>query len=72
MAERDLDELAHGVRLPMPMTKSAGSELLQHAPHRLDVVAGETPVAPCVEVPETQLGRMPWRMRATPSGQSSG
>ena len=31
--------------------------LLQHAPHGIDVVAGEAPVAARLQVPEAQLGR---------------
>ena len=46
----------------------SGVVLLQHAPHRVDVVARESPVAPRVEVAERAApSRVPSLMRATAS-----
>ena len=56
MAERDLDQLLHGVGLARADDVVPRFGLLQHPPHRLDVVAGEAPVAARVEVAQPQLG----------------
>ena len=48
--ERDLAQLAHAVRLAGRDHVVVGLVLLEHQPHRLDVVAGEAPVALGVEV----------------------
>ena len=61
VAEGELDELAHGVRLAGGDDVVVGLVLLEHQPHGLDVVAGEAPVALGVEVAEAQLA---WRGRA--------
>ena len=42
---------------PVPIDVVVGLVLLQHAPHRVDVVAGESPVAARLEVAEPQLLR---------------
>ena len=55
MRERDVDELAHRVLLARRDHVVLGLALLEHQPHRLDVVAGEAPVALRVEVAEAQL-----------------
>ena len=57
--EGDLAELPHRVGLSGRDDVVAGLVLLEHQPHRLDVVAGEAPVALGVEVAEPQLGRLP-------------
>src|SRR5262249_9195556 len=57
-AERDLDQVAHRVRLPGRHHVIVGDRLLEHAPHRLDVVAGEAPVAACVEGADHELRRL--------------
>ena len=56
--ERDLDEVAHRVRLAGRHHVVVRDWLLEHAPHRLDVVAGEAPVAAGVEVADDELGRL--------------
>ena len=50
--ERGVEELADGVGLAGRDHVVVGDVLLQHQPHRLDVVAGEAPVARGVEVAE--------------------
>src|SRR4029079_329539 len=52
--ERDLAELANGVRLAGCDDVIVSLLLLEHPPHRLDVIAGESPVALGVEVPHWQ------------------
>ena len=59
MREGDLAELAHRVRRVGGDDVVAGLVLLEHQPHRLDVVAGEAPVALGVEVAEGQLRLVP-------------
>ena len=51
--ERDFEELANGVGLAGRDHVVIGLVLLQHQPHRLDVVARVTPVTRGVEVAET-------------------
>src|SRR5438093_375989 len=58
-AEGDLHQLAHGVGLAGRHHVVVGPGLLQHAPHGVDVVAGEAPVAPRLQVPETELAAEP-------------
>src|SRR5919106_1658996 len=53
--ERELAELAHRVGLAGGDHVVVGRVLLEHQPHGLDVVAGVTPVALGLEVPEAQL-----------------
>ena len=55
MAEGELDQLPHRVGVPGADHVVAGLGPLQHAPHGLDVVAGESPVAPGVEVAQADL-----------------
>ena len=55
MAEHLVEELADAVRLAGGDDVVVGLLLLEHQPHRLDVVAGEAPVALGVEVAEEQL-----------------
>ena len=55
MGERQIAELANGVCLVGRHDVVAALRLLQHEPHRLDVVAGEAPVALALEVAEPQL-----------------
>ena len=55
--EGEIDELAHRMGLAGGDHEVLGLVLLQHEPHRLDVVAGEAPVALRVEVAEPQLVR---------------
>ena len=50
LGERDVEQLADRVRLAGGDDVVVGLVLLQHPPHRLDVVAGEAPVALGVEV----------------------
>ena len=50
VAERGVEEVTDGVRLAGGDHVVAGLRLLHHQPHRLDVVAGEAPVALGVEV----------------------
>ena len=50
--ERDVEQLADGVRLARGDHVVARLGLLEHQPHRLDVVAGVAPVARRVEVAE--------------------
>jgi hypothetical protein len=50
--EREGEELADRVRLPGGDDVVVGLLLLEHQPHRLDVVTGEAPVALGVEVAE--------------------
>ena len=56
MRERDLHETLHGVGLARGHHVVVALVLLQHQVHRLDVVAGEAPVALSVEVAHGQLG----------------
>src|SRR5262245_1466708 len=53
--ERDLYEILDRVRRPGGDHVVVGRRLLEHPPHRLDVVPREAPVAPGLEVPETQF-----------------
>src|SRR4029078_8248400 len=55
--ERDLDELAHAVLAAGRDHVVGRLVALQHAPHRFDVVAGETPVALRVQARELALAR---------------
>ena len=55
MREGDVDELLHGVLLAGRDHVVVGLVRLEHQPHRLDVVAGEAPVALRVEVAQAQL-----------------
>ena len=55
MSEGDVDQLAHAVRLAGRDHEVVGLVLLQHHPHRLDVVLRVSPVALGVEVAEQQL-----------------
>ena len=57
--ERRLDELAHLVRLAGGDDVVVGLVLLQHQPHRLDVVAGVAPVALGLEVAEHEVFLQP-------------
>ena len=52
-------ELLHGVRLAGSDHVVVGCVLLQHQPHRLDVVARKPPVTLRLDVPEPQLLREP-------------
>ena len=65
VAEGDLAELAHRVRLAGGDHVVVGLVLLEHQPHGLDVVAGEAPVALGVEVAEAQLVARPSLIWAT-------
>src|SRR5688500_18656826 len=58
-AEGSLAELAHRPGLSGADDVIVRGILLKHAPHRIDIVAGEAPVAPRVEVAEAQLLRLP-------------
>src|SRR5262245_28780766 len=55
-SERDLHEVLDRVRRPGGDDVVVGGGLLKHAPHGVDVVPGEAPVAPGLEVPQAQLG----------------
>src|SRR5579872_4301754 len=57
MGKGQLDQLAYGARLAGSDHIIVGLVLLQHAPHRLDVIAGESPVPPRVQIAHPQLGR---------------
>src|SRR5262245_62894095 len=59
MAERELCELADGVRLAGREHEVLGLVLLEHPPHPVDVLAGEAPVALAVEVAELEIGGEP-------------
>ena len=59
MSERELGELAHRVRLAGGDDVVGRLVLLQHQPHRLDVVAREPPVTLRLHVAEPQLLREP-------------
>ena len=59
MREGLLEELANGVRLPGGHDVVVRRVLLQHPPHRLDVVLGEAPVALGVQVAEVKLAGEP-------------
>ena len=52
--ERDLDQLAHRVTFAGRDDVVVGLSLLQHQPHRANVVAGKTPVATGIEIAERQ------------------
>ena len=54
-ANARLDELARPCATRPSRRRSRPACLLQHQPHRLDVVAGEAPVAARVEVAEVEL-----------------
>ncbi len=53
--EHDLQNLLHRVSLAGRNHVVVGLVLLQHQPHRLDVIAGKSPVAARVQVPERKL-----------------
>jgi hypothetical protein len=53
--EGELDDVAHTVRLPRGNDIVIGVLLLQHQPHRLDIVGSKTPIAPRFEVSEVEL-----------------
>src|SRR5690242_1418627 len=53
--ERQLGKLADAVRFAGGDDVITRFGLLQHAPHRVDVVAGESPVALRVEVAEREI-----------------
>ena len=59
--ERHLAKLAHRVRYPCRDDEVRWFVLLEHQPHRPDVVAGEAPVPLGVEVARS---RAPWLVRA--------
>ena len=61
--ERQLDQLAHAVRLAGRQHVVVRRVLLQDPPHALDVVAGMAPVAPGIEVAEVQPLLQPERDR---------
>ena len=61
VAERQLDQLAHAVGLPGADDEVLRRVALEHAPHRVDVVAGKAPVAARVEVAQPELA---WPGRA--------
>ena len=54
MLERILHEVAHRVRRARGEDVVGGFVGLKHAPHALDVLLGEAPVACCVEVAEVE------------------
>jgi hypothetical protein len=56
--ERDLHAPLHGVRDAGGNDEVVRGVVLEHQPHRLDVVLGIAPVAPGVEVAEPQLTRL--------------
>ena len=58
VTERGFAEIAHRARVPRADDVVVGVVLLEHSPHRVDVVAGIPPVASRVEVAEFQLGRL--------------
>ena len=58
-AEGDFAQLANRARHSHPDNVVVRRGLLQHQPHRLDIVAGESPVTPCVEVSESQFRLKP-------------
>jgi hypothetical protein len=53
--EHEIEELAHRMRLAGRLDIIVGPLLLQHQPHRLDVIAGEARVALRFEVAEDEL-----------------
>src|SRR5437764_11138602 len=55
LVERDIDEVAHAVRLTGRDHVVLRLALLEHEPHRLDVVLRVAPVALGIEVAEPQL-----------------
>src|ERR1700682_1953207 len=55
LVERALAALAHGVRLARRDHVVLGGVLLEHQPHRFDVVLGVAPIAFGVEVAEADL-----------------
>ena len=57
VAEGDLAELADGVGLARSDDVIVGPRLLEHQPHRLHVVARESPIALGIEIPQPQLLR---------------
>ena len=57
MPERGGAQIADRVHRPRSHDIVFGLTLLQHAPHRVDVVAGKSPVAPRIEIAEPQLVR---------------
>jgi hypothetical protein len=64
--ERMLAEFSDAVRLAGGDHEIVWLVVLKHQPHRLDIVAGETPVASCVEVAEMNVvGRGRATMSAT-------
>src|SRR4030095_5197514 len=54
VSERDLDQLPNRVALSGGDDVGVRLFLLEHEPHRADVIAGEAPVAVSVEVAERQ------------------
>ena len=55
VAERHLDEVADGMALAGRHDVVVGRRLLEHEPHRADVVPGKSPVAVRLEVAEVEL-----------------
>src|SRR5881628_1779370 len=55
--EGNVTKLSHGPRAAGADDVIVRRGLLQHEPHRTDIVAGETPVAPCFQVTEPDLAR---------------
>src|SRR3984893_3804611 len=53
--EGELDQIAHAVRLPGRYDVVVGFLLLQHQPHRLDIVAGKAPIALRFEISKIEL-----------------
>src|SRR5580693_4664766 len=53
--EGELDQTAHAVRLPGRYDVVVGVLLLQHQPHRLDIVAGKAPIALRFEISKIEL-----------------
>src|SRR6266851_548393 len=53
--EGELDEIVHTVRLTGGDDIIVWLVLLQHQPHRLDIVAGKTPISLCGEVSQVDL-----------------
>ena len=55
MREGELNEFAHRVRAPGGHDVVIRPPLLQHEPHRPNVITGVTPVAPGIQVAKAQL-----------------
>src|SRR5689334_15350541 len=60
LGEGAFGELAHAVRLAGGDDIIVGLGLLQHEPHRLDIVPGEAPVALRLEIAEVELLLQPF------------